>query len=63
MSSVKAGFLSSFRRTDSPRRETLRRELARERARDGGAPGTPELFDLLKDPSEHRAGRASPRQH
>ena len=43
MSSVKAGFLSSFRRTDSPRRETLRRELARERARDGGAPGTPKL--------------------
>ena len=43
MSSVKAGFLSSFRRTDSPRRETLRRELARERAREGGPAGAPKL--------------------
>lgn len=43
MSSVKAAFLSSFKRTDSPRRETLRRELARERARDGGPPGAPKL--------------------
>jgi septum formation protein len=43
MSSVKAAFLSSFRRTDSPRRETLRRELARERARETGPHHAPKL--------------------
>jgi septum formation protein len=43
MSSVKAAFLSSFKRTDSPRRETLRRELARERVREGGPQHAPKL--------------------
>jgi septum formation protein len=43
MSSVKAAFLTKFNRTDSPRRETLRRELARERARDEGPKEKPKL--------------------
>ncbi|MGE3231382.1 MAG: Maf family protein, partial [Hyphomicrobium sp.] len=43
MSSVRSVFLSSFKRTDSPRRETLRRELARERARDEGPKQAPKL--------------------
>jgi septum formation protein len=43
MSSVKAAFLSTFKRTDSPRRETLRRELARERAREEGPHHAPKL--------------------
>ena len=47
MSSVKAAFLTHFKRTDSPRRETLRRELARERAREGGPPEAPKLVPVL----------------
>ncbi|MFA5950241.1 MAG: Maf family nucleotide pyrophosphatase [Hyphomicrobium sp.] len=43
MSSVKAAILSSFKRTDAPRRETLRHELARERAREGGPLEKPKL--------------------
>lgn len=43
MSSVKATLLSTFTRTDAPRRETLRRELARERAREGGPLEKPRL--------------------
>lgn len=43
MSSVKAAFLTPFSRTDSPRRETLRRELARERAREDGPLEKPKL--------------------
>ena len=43
MSSVKAAFLTPFSRTDSPRRETLRRELARERAREDGPREKPKL--------------------
>jgi len=43
MSIAKATFFTSLQRTDSPRRDTLRRELARERARDGGPPEMPKL--------------------
>lgn len=43
MSFAKAALLSTFKRTDAPRRETLRRELARERARDGNPPEKPKL--------------------
>jgi septum formation protein len=43
MSSVKAAFLTTLSRTDSPRRETLRREFARERARDTGPLEKPKL--------------------
>lgn len=43
MSSVKAAILSTFKRTDAPRRETLRHELARERARDGTSFEKPKL--------------------
>jgi septum formation protein len=43
MSSVKAAFLTPFSRTDSPRRETLRREFARERAREDGPLEKPKL--------------------
>ena len=40
---MKAAFLTTITRTDSPRRETLRRELARERARDAGPLEKPKL--------------------
>src|SRR5262245_38958851 len=43
MTSVKAAFFTSLSRTDSPRRETLRREYARERAREKGPPQKPKL--------------------
>jgi septum formation protein len=43
MTSVKTAFLTALTRTDSPRRETLRREFARERARDGGPRHKPKL--------------------
>jgi septum formation protein len=43
MSSLKTAFLTSFNRTATPRRETLRRELAREHARDGGHNRAPKL--------------------
>lgn len=43
MSSSKAAILTMLSRTDGPRRETLRRELARARATDGEAHPAPKL--------------------
>ena len=43
MTSMKAAFFTSLTRTDSPRRETLRREYARDRARDTGPLEKPKL--------------------
>lgn len=43
MTSAKAGFFSAFGRTDSPRRETLRTELAREAGRDATVVHKPRL--------------------
>src|SRR5262245_54350376 len=43
MTSVKTAFLTALTRTDSPRRETLRREFARERAREAGPRHKPKL--------------------
>jgi septum formation protein len=43
MTSAKAGFFSAFGRTDSPRRETLRTELAREAGRDTSVVHKPRL--------------------
>lgn len=40
MTSPKAALLNAFMRTDGPRRETLRRELARERAASDGEPAS-----------------------
>jgi septum formation protein len=43
MTSVKTAFIAALTRTDSPRRETLRREFARQRAREGGHAHKPKL--------------------
>ena len=43
MTSVKTAFLTALTRTDSPRRETLRREFARERAREDAPVLKPKL--------------------
>src|SRR5262249_30221769 len=43
MTSMKAAFLTSLTRTDSPRRETLRREYARDRPREQGMLAKPKL--------------------
>ena len=58
MSSVKAAFLSTFQRTDAPRRETLRRELARERARQVGTAERPSLCLQAQAPPAHAASQA-----
>lgn len=43
MTSVKAAFFNALSRTDAPRRETLRREIARERSRDNAPLERPKL--------------------
>ncbi len=43
MSNIKTGFLSGLTRTDGPRRDTLRREIARDRARLQSADTRPKL--------------------
>jgi nucleoside triphosphate pyrophosphatase len=43
MTSVKTAFIAALTRTDTPRRETLRREFARERARDTAQRHKPKL--------------------